>query len=135
MLEVAHGLAKGTRVTVGGEQRRIRSRRGTADQPIVAVEGVRDREAASTLGGELMLVSEEELPIRDREWLAADLIGCEVAGVGAVVGVLDGPSCDVLELSDGTLVPLIADAVRSVDPGARTVEVDRAFLGLEEPGR
>ncbi|MEJ7714580.1 MAG: hypothetical protein WKF40_02270 [Thermoleophilaceae bacterium] len=51
--------------------------------------------------------------------------------LGRVVGVLDGPSCDVLELSGGTLVPLIADAVRAVDLAARTVEVDRAFLGLE----
>lgn len=131
MLGAAHGLSRGTKVTVAGEQRRIRSRRGTGQEPIVALEGVSDRDAALTLGGELLLVGEDELPMDEGEWLAEDLIGCEVRDLGRVVGVLDGPSCDVLELSGGTLVPLIRDAVRAVDLVARTVEVDRAFLGLE----
>ena len=41
--------------------------------------------------------------------------------------VLDGPSCDLLELDDGTLVPFVEDAIRSVGD---TIEVDREFLGL-----
>ena len=47
-----------------------------------------------------------------------------------VCAVLPAPSCDVLELGDGTLVPLIADAVRDVAIGARRIEVDLDFLGL-----
>jgi ribosomal 30S subunit maturation factor RimM len=43
--------------------------------------------------------------------------------------VLDGPSCDVLELDDGTLVPLVADAIVSIDPAARRIEVRLEFLG------
>jgi len=39
----------------------------------------------------------------------------------------------VLELDDGVLVPLIADAVTAVDIERRQIEVDRAFLGLGEP--
>jgi ribosomal 30S subunit maturation factor RimM len=45
--------------------------------------------------------------------------------------VVGGPSCEVLETEDGTLVPLVGDAIVSVDVGARRIEVDRAFLGLD----
>lgn len=128
-----HGLALGTAVTVAGTSRRVIGRRGSADQPILRLHGVLSREAAAALGGELLLVVEAELPLGEGEWLASDLIGCEVPGLGAIVRVIDGPSCDVLELGDGRLVPLIADAVEAVDLEAATVVVNRAFLGLE-PG-
>jgi ribosomal 30S subunit maturation factor RimM len=48
------------------------------------------------------------------------------------VRVIDSPSCDLLELEGGQLVPLISDAVRSVDLDARAIEVDRRFLRLED---
>jgi hypothetical protein len=35
----------------------------------------------------------------------------------------------VLELDDGTLVPIISDAIVSIDPGARRIEVRLEFLG------
>jgi ribosomal 30S subunit maturation factor RimM len=47
------------------------------------------------------------------------------------VRVIDSPSCDLLELEGGELVPLISDAVRAVDLDARVIEVDRRFLRLE----
>jgi hypothetical protein len=34
-----------------------------------------------------------------------------------VVRLLDGPSCSVLELEDGMLVPFISDAIESVQGG------------------
>ena len=40
-----------------------------------------------------------------------------------------GPTCDLLELEDGTLVPLVGDAVSRVDTEARVIEIDRQFLG------
>ena len=43
--------------------------------------------------------------------------------------MLEGPSCDLLELEDDTLVPVVGDALRSVDTEAGVIEVDRAFLG------
>ena len=49
--------------------------------------------------------------------------------MGTVAQVIDGPSCSVLELEDGTLIPLVSDAVRSVDLEAGEIEVDRDFLG------
>jgi ribosomal 30S subunit maturation factor RimM len=59
--------------------------------------------------------------------VASDLIGSAVGGHGRVVRVLDGPSCSVLELSDGSLVPFVRDAIRSVESGR--IEVDEGFLG------
>jgi ribosomal 30S subunit maturation factor RimM len=43
------------------------------------------------------------------------------------------PSCEALEVArDGggdLLVPMVSDAVRAVDVGARRIDVDLAFLG------
>jgi ribosomal 30S subunit maturation factor RimM len=95
---------------------------------------VADRDAAGGLRGEPLLVEAGELA--EGEYLADDLIGCEVPGLGTVRHVLNLPSCDVLEVGDDrVLVPLVSDAVTSVDVDARVIEVDRRFLGLdaEEP--
>jgi 16S rRNA processing protein RimM len=131
VLDPAHPLPAGTAVTVGERSARVRSRRGTEEQPIVALEGVASREDAAALGGLLLLVPEDDAPLAAGEWLAEDLIGCEVDGLGTVVGILAGPSCDVLEVDGGTLVPLVGDAVLEVDAERRRIRVDRAFLGLE----
>lgn len=132
VLAPAHALALGTYVTVAGEQRTVDRRDGTDAKPLIRLAGVDDRDAAAALGGQALLVSEADAPLDRGEWLAEDLIGCEVAGLGTVTGVLPGPSCDVLELTDGILVPLIGDAVRSVDIDRRRIEVDTRFLGLEQ---
>jgi 16S rRNA processing protein RimM len=131
VLQPVHALPAGTEVTVDGHTTSIRSRRGTDEQPLVALKGVRSREAAAALSGQLLLVAERDAPLEEGEWLAEDLIGCEVEGVGPVVGILPGPSCDVLEVAGGTLVPLIGDAVLDVDTESRRIRVDRAFLGLD----
>lgn len=128
-----HPLAPGTTVIVAGDRYRVSRRKGSDDSPILALKGVNTREAAVALGGELLLVSESNSPLEEGEWLAADLIGCAIEGIGTVERVIAAPSCDVLELSDGSLIPLIADAVSAVDVEARTLEVDRVFLGLEPP--
>jgi 16S rRNA processing protein RimM len=53
--------------------------------------------------------------------------------VGVVERLLDYPSCELLEVRrEGAgmlLVPLVRDAVRAVDVGARVIEIDLAFLG------
>ena len=121
-------LEPGTLVTVGDATRAVVARKGTDAKPIVRLEGVDDRAAAEALrGAELRLVDEE--PPGEDEWLVADLVGCRVEGVGTVTGVLEGLSCDVLEV-EGELIPLVADAVRRVDVERKVIEVDREFLGL-----
>ena len=58
-----------------------------------------------------------------------DLVGCRIEGLGVVTGVLEGMSCDVLEVGDD-LVPLVTDAVTRVDVENKMIEIDREFLGL-----
>jgi 16S rRNA processing protein RimM len=119
-----HPLPADTAVTLGGEERRVTWRAGTDDRPLVHVSGIEEQAAAAALHGQPLLVEAELEP---DEWLATALVGRDVRGLGRVVRVLDGPSCDVLELDDGTLVPFVSDAIRSVGD---VIEVDREFLGL-----
>ena len=123
-------IEEGTVVTVAGVERLVERAGGTARHPLVRLEGIGDRDSAAALGGELLQVAAVEAPLAEGEWLAGDLLGCRVEGLGAVQRVLPGPSCDVLELDGGVLVPLISDAVTSVDVDRRVIEVNRAFLGL-----
>ena len=58
-----------------------------------------------------------------------NLIGCEIKGVGKVTGILQGMSCDMLEVGD-ELIPLVTDAVTRVDVENKVIEVNREFLGL-----
>jgi 16S rRNA processing protein RimM len=89
------------------------------------------------LGGVVGLTGAErepllvEVELAEGEWLTADLEGCRVEGAGRVERVLAGPSCDVLELDDGTLLPFVSDAIRSVDVARRRIHVYPAFLGAE----
>jgi 16S rRNA processing protein RimM len=70
-----------------------------------------------------------EAELDEGEWIAADLTGCEVAGLGRVARVVAAPSCPLLELESGMLVPFVSDAIRSVDVDARRIEVDVEWLG------
>jgi 16S rRNA processing protein RimM len=124
-----HRLPQGTVVHVAGRERRVERRSGTDLRPLVRLAGVSSKEDARALQGEPLLVEDE---LGEGEWLADDLIGCRVEGLGEVLRIVGGSSCDVLELDDGTLIPLISDAVRAVDVEARRIEVDRRFLKLDE---
>jgi 16S rRNA processing protein RimM len=123
-----HALEVGTELTIGERGHRVERRAGTDERPLVRLSGVEGREGAAALRGEELLVREA---LGEGEWLASDLMGCRVDGLGEVRRVVGGPSCDLLELGDGTLVPLVSDAIRRVDLDERRIEVDRGFLGLE----
>jgi len=99
---------------------------------LIRLKGVDDREGAAALNGELVLIEQVDAPLGEGEWLARDLIGCRVDGLGSVARIVGGPSCDVLELDGGQLVPFVSDAIRTVDVDAGRITVDRGFLGLEE---
>jgi 16S rRNA processing protein RimM len=129
--QAGHELPVGTIVRVSGVERRVVRRAGTDERPLLRLDGIDDRDAAAGLTGELLLLSELEAPLRDGEWLAGDLEGCLVPGFGRVARVVGGPSCDLLELDDGTLVPLVSDAVRCIDLERGRIEIDRDFLGGE----
>jgi 16S rRNA processing protein RimM len=118
-----HELPEGTPLVLAGETRTIARRAGTDERPLIRLEGIDD---ARPLRGELLLV---EYQLAEDEWLASDLVGCSVPGRGRVVQVVDGESCSVLELEDGTLIPFISDAIERVDTEAREIRVHEEFLG------
>jgi 16S rRNA processing protein RimM len=129
----SHPLPEGLTVTVAGRRTRIERRAGTAERPLIRLTGVDDRDQVSELTGEPLLADLADAPLESDEWLSADLVGCEVPGVGTVTRVVSGPSCDVLEVgAAGVLIPFISDAVKDIDLEARRIEVDREFLGLEQ---
>jgi 16S rRNA processing protein RimM len=120
---VQHPLPEGVEVVIGSTGRVVERRAGTDERPLIRLSGVDD---ARPLRGETILVEDE---LAAGEWLASDLARCSVIGLGPVARVVDGPSCSLLELEDGTLVPLVSDAIVSIDLDAREIRVNRGFLG------
>jgi 16S rRNA processing protein RimM len=123
-------------LTVAGRPRRIDRRAGTDERPIVRLQGTSSREDAEALRGEALLVPRAQLPaLEPDEWWPDDLVGCDVHDgsrrVGVVRAVTGLPSCDVLEVDrdgDVLLVPLVRDAVRSIDVGSKAIDVDLGFV-------
>jgi 16S rRNA processing protein RimM len=122
-------LEEGQAVTIGDRAFTVAERKGTDARPIIRLEGVDDRDAAEALRGETMTAGNGERATGNDEWLIEDLIGCEIEGIGTVSAVLEGISCDVLEV-EGELIPLVTDAVTRVDVENKVIEVNREFLGL-----
>jgi 16S rRNA processing protein RimM len=118
-----HALPEGATVTVGSNTYSLDRRAGTDERPLIRLAGVAD---PRPLGGELLLIEDE---LAEDEWLAAELVGSRVPGLGTVERVVDGPSCSVLELDDGTLVPFVSDAIERVDTDAGEIHVRADFLG------
>ncbi|MDX6675390.1 MAG: rRNA processing protein RimM [Solirubrobacteraceae bacterium] len=131
-------LAEGAVLEVAGASREVVRRAGTDQRPILRLDGCEDRDAAEELRGEDLRVRRADAPAREPgEYWAEELEGCRVQDGEVVVGVVRRlvalPSCEALEVAreDGTdlLVPLVRDAVRTVDPAARRIDVDLRFLG------
>jgi 16S rRNA processing protein RimM len=130
-------LDPGRSVLVAKRDMNVVARRGTADHPILVLEGVDDRTAAEALRGEAIAVPRTVLGALDEgEFLVDDLLGCEVVdgerSVGRVSDVLLLPSADTLEVERPgdapLLVPLVGDAVRSVDTAGARIDIDMEFL-------
>jgi 16S rRNA processing protein RimM len=110
--------------------------KGTQAHPILRVESASDRAAAEALRGrDLVVVGAQPDPLEADEYAAEDLAGCTVVvadgarELGTVKRMLAYPSCELLELEDGTLVPLVRDCVTDVDIAAKRITVDGGFLG------
>ena len=116
-------------VVVAGETRVIARRAGTAERPILRLEGCSTREDAEALRGLDLLVPEV---LEDDEYWARDLVGCTVVDgsreVGVVARMLALPSCEALEVGE-LLIPMVRDAIRSIDVEARRIDVDMEFVG------
>jgi 16S rRNA processing protein RimM len=121
-------------VRVRGQSRRVVRRAGTDEKPILRLEGATAREDAEALRGADLLAA---VSLAEDEYWAHDLEGCAVVDGSAAIGFVRRmtalPSCEVLEVDrpDGSelLVPLVRDAIRSIDLDARRIDVDLGFLG------
>jgi 16S rRNA processing protein RimM len=123
-------------VHVAGVLREIVRRAGTEDQPILRFEGFASRDDAEVLRGAELTVPVSEVELEEGEYWAGDLAGCAVVDGDVAIGFVRRmsalPSCEVLEVDrpDGgeLLVPMVRDAVRSIDLDARRIDIDLGFL-------
>jgi 16S rRNA processing protein RimM len=119
--------------------------RGHESAPIVAIDGVDDRESAGEFRGAQVCLPRELLPEPDDdEYFLADLVGCMVhdAATGEVVGratkaqSLPANVVVTIELTasgETILAPLVTDAMPTVDVAARRIDLDLEFLGVGDP--
>ena len=129
-------LELGTPTDLGEIVRRV----GTDERPVVRLRGCETREAAEALHGRALRVALADAPaLEPGEYWAHELEGCAVTDgerpVGTVRRMLELPSVEVLEAArDGgeeLLVPMVGDAIRSIDMHARRIDVDLGFLGAD----
>ena len=134
----AHLLALSDELLVDGRPERVERRAGTAERPILRLAGHAGREAAEALRGATLAVPAALAPpLEEGEYWAHELEGCAVFDgtrhVGEVRRMRPLPSCEALEVARAgggeLLVPMVRDAIRSVDVAARRIDVDLAFLG------
>lgn len=132
-------LVVGASLKVADLPRTIERRAGHDRRVILRLEGCSSRGDAEALRGADLLISRESVPeLGPDEWWPEELEGCAVVdgprAVGTVARMLVLPSCEVLEVVrgdgvDNLLVPLVSDAVRTVDVVERIIDIDLAFLG------
>jgi 16S rRNA processing protein RimM len=134
---VAELIAAAETVDLDGRAVRIERRAGTAERPILRLEGCASREDAQALRGVTLRVDEALAPAAEDEYWPHELAGCTVHDGGREVGVVRRmitlPSCEALEVdqADGgeVLVPLVRDAIRAIDRDGKRIDVDMRFLG------
>ena len=84
--------------------------------------------------GTTLTVLRTQLPaLPEGEFYAFEIIGLRVEEVGGrqcgiVKDLLPGPANDNLELDDGTLVPMIEDAIAAIDPAEGVVVLNPGFI-------
>jgi 16S rRNA processing protein RimM len=121
-------FSEGGTVWVDGAPRTVERLAGTRDRPIMRLAGCTTREHADALRG---LEIEVEGSLEEGEFWASDLAGCVVVDGAREVGVVSRmialPSCEALEVGE-LLIPMVRDAIRSIDVDARRIDVDMAFL-------
>ena len=115
-------------MTIAGRAYEIERLAGTPERPIVRLSGCSVRADAEALSGADLLVP---ALLEDGEYWASDLVGCMVVDgareVGVVTRMVALPSCEALEVGD-LLIPMVRDAIRSIDVDARRIDVDMGFL-------
>jgi 16S rRNA processing protein RimM len=119
-------------VFIGGQRRSIVRRAGADARPILRLDGAASREDAEALRRSELRVPVSEAPeLAEGEFWAHDLVGCRVVDGPVEIGVVERmvalPSCEALEVGE-ELIPLVRDAIRSLDVRARRIDVDMRFV-------
>jgi 16S rRNA processing protein RimM len=132
-------LAGRDEVLLDGKPVKVERRAGTPEKPILRLAGHAGRDAVEALRGAQLSVPAGTAPaLEDDEYWAHDLEGCAVfdgdRAVGEVRRLLPLPSCEALEVARAgggadLLVPMVRDAIRSVDIAGKRIDVDLSFLG------
>lgn len=125
-----------TVVFVAGAPREIARRAGTEEHPIMRFDGAASREDAEALRGAELTVPRADVPLEEGEYWAEQLEGCAVVDGDVAIGFVRKmtalPSCEMLEVDrpdgDELLVPMVRDAIRSIDVEARRIDIDLGFL-------
>jgi 16S rRNA processing protein RimM len=124
-------FVEGGTVLVDGSPHVVERLAGTPERPIVRVSGCSSRPDAKALRGASLAVPGAER-LGEGEFWASDLEGCLVVDGSREVGVVSRmialPSCEALEVGD-LLIPMVRDAIRSIDVERRRIDVDMGFLG------
>ena len=120
----------------GWSEIRVVAARVHSNALVAQLAGVESREAAAALKGLEIGVPREHLPgVAANEFYWADLVGLKVVNMeqhelGRVARIVQTGANDVLVVADGnedrreTLIPFIADAIRTVDVAAGLIVVD-----------
>lgn len=100
------------------------------DEFIADLKDVRDRDAAEALKGTDLFVARDRLPApAEGEFYLADLVGRTVVAAGQTLGTVAGiqnyGAGDLLELADGTLIPV---SFVTGSTGDVTVDLPEGFL-------
>ena len=131
-------LAAAEELWVRGRPLRIERRAGTPERPILRLAGHAGRDAAEALRGTPLELPHDRLPaLEEDEYWEHELAGCAVVDgdrpIGEVRRLVHLPSCEALEVAraDGgdVLVPMVRDAIRTVDVAGRRIDIDLGFLG------
>jgi len=105
---------------------------GTPQRPILRIEGCVTRDEAEALRGTELRVTLAEAPaLEEGEFWAREIEGCLVVDGDVEVGVVERmialPSCEAIVVGD-RLIPLVRDAIRSLDIEGRRIDVDLGFV-------
>lgn len=119
-------LAPGARVQAGSQWLTVVTSRPQAQRWLVQFAGVDDRTAAERLTGTVLFAEPLTGPSSGDDLWVHDLIGTRVIELdgtdrGVCTSVIANPANDLLELDDGSLVPVTfvvscADGVTTIDP-------------------
>ena len=104
---VAERTALGAQLWIGGDAFAVESARPHKQHHLVMLSGVKTREAAEALRGKAILAERIDDPelVFVHEVIGLRLVDQHGTDHGEVASVIDNPASDLMELTDGRLVP------------------------------